>query len=246
MSDQVKSEWKAEHVIRSYEVDPSGVARLSSFCRFMQEAAYLHAEHLGVGHSQLSQQGISWVLARMRIEVARLPKWGEPIRLRTWPSSRDRLFFYRDFEIADGDGRRLMQAGTAWFVIDIQKRERMIPDWWTTAEYPIGGRLFDAKLGRLKSCGCEGGESMPVRYGDLDQNGHVNNVRYIEWMLDGLPPEFHQTHVLQSLEVNYLAEAVYGHQVSVCCNEIEPRIFEHGIRANDAELFRARSVWAAR
>jgi acyl-ACP thioesterase len=245
MNGTIQPEWRAEHLICSYDVDPSCVAKLPAFCRFMQEAAYLHAEHLGVGHSQLAADGGGWVLSRMRIEVSRLPKWGETVTLRTWPSSRDRLFYYRDFEITDGDGKLLMQASTAWFVIDVEKRERMIPDWWTSAEYPFGGRLFDAKLARLKSCGCDAGNPIPVNYGDLDQNGHVNNVRYVEWILDSLPLEFHRSHRLQALEVNYIAEAVYGQQVSVCSAEAEPLIFEHGIRAAGADLFRARSVWSA-
>jgi medium-chain acyl-[acyl-carrier-protein] hydrolase len=69
----------------------------------MQESAYLHAEHLGVGHTQLAPLQMSWVLSRMRIEISRWPKWGDTVRLRTWPSGRDRLFYYRDFEIKDGD-----------------------------------------------------------------------------------------------------------------------------------------------
>ncbi|WP_136083274.1 acyl-[acyl-carrier-protein] thioesterase [Pontiella desulfatans] len=243
MSDQVKPEWHAEHLIASYDVDPNCVARLPVFCRFMQEAAYFHAEHLGVGHSQLSPSGISWVLARMRIEIGRLPKWGESIRLRTWPSNRDRLFYHRDFEITDGDGKLLLLASTAWFVIDIRKRQRIIPDWWETANFPVGAKVFRSKLERLKSYGCEGGEPMAVNYGDLDQNGHVNNVRYMEWILNSLPREFHQSNRLQSIEVNYLAEAVYGHQVSICASEPEPLVFDHAIRADGADLFRARSVW---
>lgn len=231
-------------MIRSYDVDPRMIARLPVLCRFMQEAAYFHAEHLGVGHSHLSPKNIAWVLARMRIEVERLPKWGETVKLRTWPSGRDRLFYCRDFEITDGDGKLLLLASTAWFVIDSVKRERIQPDWWQSQEYPFSPKVFSSKLDRLKSCDCEGGETMAVNYGDLDQNGHVNNVRYVEWMLNSLPLEFHQAHVLQSLEVNYLAEAVYGHSVSICTSETSAYHFDHGIVADGVDLFRAQSVWA--
>jgi len=230
-------------VIRSYDVDPQYIARLPVFCRFMQEAAYCHAEHFGLGHTHLSPLNMAWVLARMRIEVSGLPRWGAQVKLRTWPSGRDRLFYHRDFEITDGHGNLLLRASTAWFVIDYKKRERIQPDWWTTCDLPIGPRVFRSKLGRLQTCSCERGETVAVNYGDLDQNGHVSNIRYVEWILNHLPLEFHQSHVIQSLEVNYLAEAVYGHTVSIGEVSVDGLTFDHGIMADSIELFRARSIW---
>ncbi len=244
MISDKQPEWRTEHTIRSYDVDPQLSVRLPVLCCFMQEAAYHHAEHLELGHSHLSSRNYGWVLARQRIEVSQLPKWGDAVKLRTWPSGRDRLFFYRDFEITDGSGNLVLRASTAWFVIDIDKRERVASDFYLTSELPeVGTGVFESKLGRLKSCRCVDGKSVTVNYGDLDMNGHVNNVRYIEWVLNSLPLEFHQAHCIQSLEVNYLAEAVYGHEVAVCTKEVDPIRFAHGILADGTELFRARSVW---
>lgn len=245
MSTKRKPEWHAEHIIRSYDVDPQARARLPVLCRYMQDAAYHHAEHLGVGYSHLSVKNMAWVLSRMRVEVERLPTWGDTAKLRTWPSGRDRLFYYRDFEIIDANDRRLLLASTAWFVIDSARRERIEPEWWQGQEYPVGTKVFDSKLGRLKSGKGQGGELITVNYGDLDQNGHVNNVRYMDWVLNTLPLEFHQAHALKALDVNYLAEAVYGHEVSICTEEADPLHFNHSVRVEGADLFRAQSVWQA-
>ncbi|MDF7809385.1 thioesterase [Pontiellaceae bacterium B12219] len=242
MTLPIQSEWHAEHVIRSYDVDPQSTARLPVFCRFMQEAAYLHAEHFGLGHSHLISLNQAWVLARMRIEVERLPQWGETINLRTWPSGRDRLFYYRDFEIKDGDDKILLRASTAWFIIDIKKRERTIPDWWNTNALPVGPKIFDSKISRLKSCGCSEGDPLHVNYGDLDLNGHVSNIRYVEWILNSLPLEFHQQHNIQTLEVNYLAEAVCGHEI-LLCEKQNGLVVDHSILAEGKDLFRARTAW---
>ena len=62
-------------------------------------------------------------------------------------------------------------------------------------------------------------------------------------MFDALPMDFHLSHVLESLEVNYLAEAVYGHGIEVCADETEPGRFVHTLKADRTELFRAASVW---
>lgn len=243
MSNSFQPEWTSEHVIRSYDVDPQMKACIASLCRFMQEIAYQHAEHLELGHSHLSAKKQGWVLARQRIEISTLPEWGDQITLRTWPSNRDRLFFYRDFEMTDAEGHLILQASTAWFMIDLEKRERISPAWFRGADFPIGPKLFSEKPGRLRSGGCSGGALIPVNYGDLDMNGHVNNIRYIEWVMNNMPLEFHQGHSLKSLEVNYLAEAVYGHSVSVCRHEVSPLVYDHGVLAAGTELFRARSIW---
>jgi acyl-ACP thioesterase len=209
----------------------------------MQEAAYQHAEHLELGHSRLSERGLAWVLSRQRIEIIRFPQWGDTLEVQTWPSGSDRLFFYRDFEITDGHGEPVLQSATAWFIIDLEKRERAQPEWLDEVDIPVSPKVFDSKMGRLRECACEDGSSIPVSYGDLDMNGHVNNIRYIEWVLNHLPLDFHQSNHLKSLEMNYLSEAVYGHRVSVCEHEIEPGLFSHGVMAGGNELFRARSVW---
>ncbi len=231
-----------EFEIRSFDVDTGCTARLPVFCRFMQEAAYQHAEHFGLGHTHLAPSDMAWVLSRMRLDVRRLPKWGEQVKLRTWPSGRDRLFYSRDFAFTDSSGETILSASTAWFVIDYKKRERVTPDWWMNSGLPIGPKVFDSKPARLKPCGCEAGRSMRVNYGDLDQNGHVSNIRYVEWIMNNLPLAFHQSHVIQSLEVNYLAEAVYGHEVSIC-EKRDGLMMEHGISAGGEDLFRARTVW---
>ena len=243
MSGSIQPEWKMEFEIRSFDVDTSCTARLPVFFQYMQEAAYCHAEHLGLGHSHLSSLNMVWVLARMRIEVKRLPKWGDAVKLRTWPSGKDRLFYYRDFEITDDTGELLMKASTAWFIIDYEKRERITPEWWADSHYPIGKKVFESKLGRLKSCGCKGGEPRKVNYGDLDQNGHVSNIRYVEWMLNSLPLGFHQANEIQSLEVNYLSEAVYNHSISICEKRVDENTLDHGILVDGLDLFRARTVW---
>lgn len=212
----------------------------------MQEAAYHHAEHLGLGHAYLSERNMAWVLARQRIEINRLPKWGDTVKIRTWPSGRDRLFFYRDFEITTDAGRRVLVASNAWSLIDIEKRELVAPETYLSVDIPEGVKVFDTKLIRLKGCRSNPvGQTVPVTYGDLDLNGHVNNVRYIEWVLNSLPRTFHEKYSLMKMEVNYLAEAVYGQEVTVCSEQPGLNRYAHTISSGEVELFRAGTIWKA-
>lgn len=243
MSGNKQPEWRTEHTICSYEVDPHQTARMPALCRFMQEAAYHHAEHLGLGHAFLADRGMAWVLARQRIQIDRLPKWGDTVHIRTWPSGRDRLFFYRDFEITDGHEKPILIASNAWALIDLEKRERVHPDIYLSLDIPEGEKMFDAKPGRVR--GCDGPEqlSMPVTYGDLDLNGHVNNVRYIEWILSSLPLDVQRSHTLMELDINFLGEAHHEQTVCVCSAEYAPLCFSHTLKVHDTEIVRARTAW---
>ena len=75
---EIRSEWFA---VRSYEVDPAERLTLPALCGYMQEAAGIDATRLGAGMRRLGEQGLAWVLHRMRLVVtagARFPRWRRP------------------------------------------------------------------------------------------------------------------------------------------------------------------------
>ncbi len=242
MNGSNQPEWRMEHGVCSYDVDPNQTVHLSALCRYMQEAAFNHAEHLGWGHALLMERGLAWVLARKQIRVGVLPKWGARVEVRTWPSGWDRLFYYRDFRLTDREGRVVLEASSAWSLINVEKRERVHPA--LDIEVPDGKRVFADRPPRIKkSCDEPPCLELSVAYGDLDMNGHVNNVRYIDWILNSFPLEFHRAHAIRELDINYLAEVIHGQTVAICCGREEPLRFGHSVRSGDVEFIRARSVW---
>jgi len=53
-----------------------------------------------------------------------------------------------------------------------------------------------------------------VRYFDIDGNGHVNNSRYFDWLLDALPMSFLTRHNLTSINIRFENEVQYHHIVT--------------------------------
>jgi acyl-ACP thioesterase len=238
--------WQEKYGVRSYDVDFHGEATLGAMCRFMQEVAGAHAETIGVGFEALTSKGMAWVLARQRIEIDRMPGVGETVTARTWPSGKDRLFFYRDFHFAAADGRTLLRATTAWFVIAIATRERQPAEAFIDELFPMGEPQFENRPARLRpQSGGGAGPVFPVRYGDLDVNDHVNNVRYLEWLLDGLPIEFHRGNRLRSIDVNYLAETLPGDAVRIVNAESGDGTLSHRIVCDERNLVLAQTSWDA-
>ena len=51
-------------------------------------------------------------------------------------------------------------------------------------------------------------------YNDVDINGHINSVKYIEHILDLWPIDWYRTHRIRRFEIAYVAEAHAGDQLS--------------------------------
>ena len=67
--------WTERLRVCSYDVDFTRRATSVSLCRYFLEAAWNHAEALGVGFSHLQQQGRYWVLSRL-VLGCRAPRSG--------------------------------------------------------------------------------------------------------------------------------------------------------------------------
>ena len=241
--------WREDYQIRSYEVDCHNRLSILSIFNFMQEAASKHAEALGVSIHQLLAENFTWLLSRLKIQITAYPGCNEKIRVCTWPSGTQQLFALRDFEITGKDNRILAAAVSAWLIIDIQKRrpvriapfvERLNP---ITDHHILPDRLN--KLAQLRSPTHE--RSFTVRYSDLDINQHVNNVSFVEWLIEGLPTATLNTAAAAELEINFLAEAFHNDQILAACHPQDPdqTIFYHSlIRRQDGRvLARAKTKW---
>lgn len=58
-------------------------------------------------------------------------------------------------------------------------------------------------------------EEFPITVGDIDMNGHVNNVRYIDWAYNAFPVDHYKKYYPEKVAVNFNAEALYGDNVKV-------------------------------
>ena len=239
--------WKDEYTIHYFQVDVRSNATLVVLCQFMQESAWNHAEHLGLGFSHLSKMDFIWILSRQLLKIYSYPKWGDVIQVQTWPTGKDKLFCYRDFRILGSAGSTIGEATTTWFVIDLTSRKPQRTDSYFHVDLPNDVvRVFPGKLNRLNPVSpTDHTRMIQVTYGDLDINEHVNNVRYIDWILNTLPFDHLKTHILAEFEINYLSESSYNDEILIGYVENKKSEFYHSLVRNrdNTDLCRARTVW---
>jgi acyl-ACP thioesterase len=158
------------------DVAPSGRARLDAIARWLQDAALAD-----VVDSGLDGGGV-WVLRRLRLCVARFPRFGEALEVRTFCSGTGALVAERRSTVAgDGDGAAAVEALALWVHLDPDgARPRPLPEGFE-AVYgaTAAGRRVRARL-RHPGEPPPDAPARPWRFraADLDLAGHVNNAVY--------------------------------------------------------------------
>ena len=88
------------------------------------------------------------------------------------------------------------------------------------------------KPGRIKVT-----QQMPLRtievyYNDIDINGHVNSIKYIEHILDLFPKQWFAEKKVARFEMAYVAESYYGDTLSFFRDEVDKGIYDIEVRKN--------------
>ncbi|MCX7040328.1 MAG: thioesterase [Spirochaetes bacterium] len=250
--------WTGEFPVRLYETDGSGSLAVGSLCDYLQEAAGNHAGALGVSVSQLMERNLTWVLARLRLRIERLPGAGERLQVRTWPSGVERLFALRDFRVLDAGsvldagGGLIASALSAWLVIDTATRRPVRTQSVFDPPNAAIPRALDVGVEKLTERLPTDGQvaretTIVVRLSDLDANEHVNNARIAEWVVEGAGPETLRQSRISSLDIDFLAETRHGDTVISRAADI-PGGYSHLLfrPEDDREIARARSQWEPR
>lgn len=231
------------------DVDFMKELKCSKLFECFQDTASVAAGRLGAGVDALAEKySVAWILTRIRVEFERMPKLGESITVTTWPHPPGRLEFERDFKVCGKHGDTVAGAASAWVIIDMKTRELRRSDY-IRMEWPqfTGERALDTRPGKLKPSGKpEPVYRKAVGYSDVDFNGHINNSRYIDYIMDCFPVESHKQYMIKTLEVNYIREAFPGDTL-LLCREIPHNggdtVFIEGLNEEDGKpYFRAR-IW---
>ena len=176
--------------VRYGEIGENGIATLASLGNWLQEAAGLSADSLGFGESAMLKHNVTWILTRLVLRIARLPRAGEMLRVHTWPSTVDKLA-HRGYEVFDGEGKLIVSGGSAWTAMDLAERRLTAIPEEVSRLFPESPRPCDAFVGRVIpriKGDCATSCLLRVRRDDLDINGHVNNTHYLSWLMETLPP----------------------------------------------------------
>lgn len=246
--------------IHTHDTDPFQVSRFPFYCRLVQESAASHAHYTGCANSDLEKLGKSWVLSRFHIDVERYLPWPGRLSVETWIQSPFRFFAPREARGLDSEGSILFRSIAYWVVIDLKRRRPEKPD---IVEGAIGlsedrCRWQDTKIEKLSGESELQGDSVinyvpKIMYRDIDSVRHINNISYIEWIMESIPYEFSQEWQIASFDINFLVESFLDQTLTLYskpAGSSDTPVWEHTIiqegESGPIEACRARSTWKKR
>lgn len=243
----MEATYEKKYTVQVNEIDFRQQLKLSSLFVYLQDMATEHANKIGVGRNVIqTKYGIIWVLNRIRVDVIRYPKFKEEITIETWPEQPEKIEFNRNFIVYDKDGNIIAKAFSQWVVIDYNTR-RLKRSSIIEEEFPRNekGRAIDCELGKIKPTGnLVLRYKKTVGYSDIDINEHLNNTKYIDYIMDCFSLEQHKRYSVKSIEVNYLHEALPGETIQLFTDITgigDNVVYIEGIKENtDKSSFRAQ------
>ena len=207
------------HVCEPFHSDFTGHLTLSVLGNHLLNCAGQHATARGFGMARLNQEEHTWVLSRMAIEFDELPQQYESFEIDTWVESVYRLFTDRNFAIRNHEGRIIGYARTVWAMIGMESRKpldlvSLYDGLISSYTYPERECPIE-KPSRIKVKTSDPSGTFVAHYSDIDINGHVNSIRYIEHVMDLFSLDFLRSHKLHRFEIAYVSESYYGDKLNL-------------------------------
>ncbi len=238
-----------EFELRYFEMDKSGKASSVTMLTLLQETAADHCYLAGHGLFSLMSENLGWVLLSGVMEMDRYPEYKEKIIIRTWLSEYKSIRGIRENIIYDENYNIIGRAKGLWLFFDIEKRRptKILNDFkekWSSCEETCISYDASTKIDAINS-----GKYMKrfkVNIYDTDTNKHVNNIRYLQWLVESIPEEITDNYYLHSIEGRFIAEAQYGDVIiSLTNNGEEENTFIHTIHieGSDVTCVTGKTLW---
>ena len=226
-------------VAEPFHVDFTGKLTMGVLGNHLLNCAGFHASDRGFGIAEINENHYTWVLSRLAIELEDMPLQYEPFSIRTWIENVYRLFTDRNFELVNKDGKIIGYARSVWAMISMETRKpadlftlhgESLNQYASDRECPI------EKPSRIKVSVDSPVEIYQTRYSDIDINGHVNSIKYIEHILDLFPMDTLKEKRIKRFEMAYVAESYYGDTLSFYKEEKNGNEYDIEVKKNNQDV----------
>ena len=233
----------------SFQIQPQYVdfqfrVTMAALGDILLTTAGFNADDNGFGLRRLHEMQCAWVLSRMSIEMTRFPEQYETIHVETWVEEVGRANTIRNFSIRDEKDEIIGNACSVWVLFDmITRRAKDLQTLEGIHDFANGEAGLIEKPIRLGAVEGEEYDGFKVKYSDIDINGHVNSIRYIQWISDCFSLDCYRKCQVKRFEINYLNEMLFDDFVDIVGLELEPGDFHFEIRNENKASCRARMVF---
>ncbi|XLR09574.1 palmitoyl-acyl carrier protein thioesterase, chloroplastic-like [Arachis ipaensis] len=263
-----KSSIRQNFTIRSYEVDANGIASIETLMNYFQSSIIDHCNTLGIhvdaagSSKEMIKRNLVWVYSEMQVWIYRYPKWDDVVEVETWLSSEGKNAARFNWIVRDFKTNQMLNRASSVCVLmnKLTRRLSKIPvevrrefeSYLKNSRIIIEGD--DKKIPKLDDTSADYiCLDLKPRWSDIDINFHVNNAKYVSWILESIPESILMNYELSSLTLKFKRECKRDSKLQslaeVCSdnnnnnnnNNVE---YNHMLRSEDGvEILRGRTEW---
>ncbi|NLR09946.1 MULTISPECIES: acyl-[acyl-carrier-protein] thioesterase [unclassified Levilactobacillus] len=244
-----QNEFSEPHRVVYYEVDDTGHLTLAMLINLLVLVSEDQNAALKLTPAYIHSLGVGWVVTQYHLQVNRLPKIGDQVTLKTRATAFNKYFAYREYWLLDAQGEQLVYGEGIWVTMSYATRKIATIPPAIMAPYgtePVKRlpRLPRPEHGEMTATSRM--KPYTVRYFDIDENGHVNNAHYFDWMLDTLPADWLRHHQVVDVRIRFENEVKYGHQVTSEVVHSAAMTTQHTIKLGATTAVLATVTWQER
>ena len=222
-NNNIKKIGSYELIAEPFHVDFNGELTLGVLGNHLLNCASFHSASRGFGIATLNEDDYTWVLSRLAIEVNKMPKEYEKFTIQTWVEDVYKLFTDRNFLILDKNGEEIGYARSIWAMINMKNRQPanlFEIHGEEMKKYILNKSVPIDKPSRIKVLANQPIGSHTAKYCDIDINGHVNSMKYIEHLLNLFPKSLYESKRIHRFEMAYVTESYYGDTLSFFLDDL--------------------------
>ncbi|XP_043725027.1 palmitoyl-acyl carrier protein thioesterase, chloroplastic-like isoform X1 [Telopea speciosissima] len=220
--------YRQTFIIRSYEIGPDKTATMETLMNLLQETALNHVMSSGLAGDgfgatqEMSLRKLIWVVTRIHIQVDKYSSWGDVVEIDTWVDALGKNGMRRDWIIRDYSTQQIITRATSTWVtmnretrklskIPQQVKEEVKP-FYLDRKATVAATNDNHQISKLSEETAESIRSgLAPRWSDMDANQHVNNVKYIGWIMESVPLNVLEEYDLRSMTLEYRRECRQSH-----------------------------------
>ena len=217
--------FKEKKVQEFREADADGRIGMFGYLSYFQDAAATYMHRFNWDNSVVHEKyGVAWIYTKYRMQLFEKAGYDAPLDIECWIEPTNHSFtIYHAMEIRKR-GILMARGRLESCLMDLENGR-------ITRLERIGyepalalKRMNPVEAFSRLTPSAEGTEevySHRVRYTDLDNNRHMNNLRYVPLLLDAYTPDYHEEHLLTDLEIQYREQCFYDEELKICRQDEE-------------------------
>ena len=176
-----------------------------------------HSDLVGYGANDIERNQLVWILLGWKLQVIKRPRYGQTIHVKTWGRDATKAFTYRDFEMYDDKHELCAIATSKWTLVNLAtgKLTRLKDEIMSKYELETNSTFENRELDKME---------IPVTFTnkieytvtrrDIDINGHMHNLYYLDIAYEALPEAVYQARPYDHVQIQYKKEIKLGETVT--------------------------------